>query len=687
MAEVNFRGLPRWCLVLLLGSAAGWAQVTADRIPQVIVLGSRFSDPIDEDAPIGAQIISAEQIRRVGATNVTEAIKKLGGVHARVNFFGTPDEPLDLRGFGITGDQNTLILLDGIRLSENELVSARLAGIPIESVERIEIQRGSGTVLYGGGATAGAINIVTKAIRTGERHGDLVVGGGSWNTTDLRAGASIAGENVGLTFNTNRFDSQNYRQNNGVRQSNVSGSMRAFNDLGEIGLRFGTERQFARLPGFLFESEMRADRRQTFSPRDYSDTDANNYVAFARTRFGPVELALDAYQRDRVTRSYVPGRPFGGVFFDFFIRTGVRQSGYSPRLKSEFKLADIVNSIVVGHDAARWHYRSVSNFVANDAVLESAQFDAFNGTDERGSQKNAAWYFKNESRIGDSLRLSVGARRESVRMNAEQPFSSFFGQNYRYSLDKYANAHELGASYTFSSRWNAYLHGGHSYRLANVDENRGRTTPLDVQTSRDLTFGIRYRDGSWAIEAKGFRHILENEIGFVSAAIIPPFGQNINLAPTVRSGVELDGHWRPLKGLKISGAYQYVDARFRAGTMNGIEVAGNQVPLVPRHRASLRAAWLLDASQTLSAGFRYVGEQVLDNDWTNQVASGRRLPGYGLADLRFAFTKARIEWAASVDNLFDKRNVSYGGVLVRTGSLFLYPDPTRTWRLSAALRF
>ena len=32
---------------------------------------------------------------------------------------GNPDQSVDLRGFGVTGDQNTLVLVDGQRLSEN----------------------------------------------------------------------------------------------------------------------------------------------------------------------------------------------------------------------------------------------------------------------------------------------------------------------------------------------------------------------------------------------------------------------------------------------------------------------------------------------------------------------------------------------------------------------------------------
>ena len=77
-----------------------------------------------------------------------------------------------MRGFGIFGDQNTLVLLDGQRISENEQASVNWSAIPLSAIERIEIMRGSGAVLYGGGATGGTINIITKA--AAEKHQDRV---------------------------------------------------------------------------------------------------------------------------------------------------------------------------------------------------------------------------------------------------------------------------------------------------------------------------------------------------------------------------------------------------------------------------------------------------------------------------------------------------------------------------------
>src|SRR5204863_203351 len=129
-------------------------------------------------------VITADDLRKSASSSLPEILAQFGLVHIRDNS-GTPNQQVDLRGFGITGDQNTLILVDGLRISENELTSAQLNAIALESIERIEIVRGSGAVLYGGGATGGTLTL-----------------GGAWNVDrhDLAADLSYRNKNASALF-------------------------------------------------------------------------------------------------------------------------------------------------------------------------------------------------------------------------------------------------------------------------------------------------------------------------------------------------------------------------------------------------------------------------------------------------------------------------------------------------------
>src|SRR5207253_7825986 len=123
---------------------------------------TRFPDQ-SQSLPFGVSVITSTEIERSGATTINEALMRVLGVVGRQDLVGGGEYSIDLRGFGGTADNNQVVIVDGLRLSEADLGGTRLAGIPIESVERIEVIRGSGAVLYGEGATGGVIIVTTKS--------------------------------------------------------------------------------------------------------------------------------------------------------------------------------------------------------------------------------------------------------------------------------------------------------------------------------------------------------------------------------------------------------------------------------------------------------------------------------------------------------------------------------------------
>jgi len=168
-------------LRLIAGLLAGFCICICYAQDQSIVItATRFPDS-KRDLPVGVTVITADDIRKSASSNLGDILAQFGLLQIR-DLAGTQNPQLDLRGFGVTGDQNTLVLLDGLRLSEADLESAQLSAIPLESIERIEIVRGSGAVLYGAGATGGTINIITRRSRAGEARGDALVRAGGFGT-------------------------------------------------------------------------------------------------------------------------------------------------------------------------------------------------------------------------------------------------------------------------------------------------------------------------------------------------------------------------------------------------------------------------------------------------------------------------------------------------------------------------
>ncbi len=109
-------------------------------------------------------VIEKEEIKNSPANSIADILNFTSGVN--INQQGPEDVQAEVSVGGGTFEQ-TLILIDGIKVNDPQTAHHNL-NIPIqlEDIERIEILKGPGTRLYGAGAFAGVINIITKKEET-----------------------------------------------------------------------------------------------------------------------------------------------------------------------------------------------------------------------------------------------------------------------------------------------------------------------------------------------------------------------------------------------------------------------------------------------------------------------------------------------------------------------------------------
>ncbi len=618
----------------------------------VLVTATRFQSAATE-APIAAQVITAEDIRNSSATTVSEVLNKVGGVHTRINSLGVPDAQLDLRGFGMTGDQNTLVLVNGQRISENELATARLSAIPLNSIERIEILRGSGAVLYGGGATGGTINIITRSPLKDGVTGNVMALAGSHKLRDLRGGIQVGGAAWGLNLNAQHFESENYRVNNEAQQNAVNGELRFGSRDAFVALGFSADDQKSRLPGARTEAQLVSDPRGATTPDDYANSRSELLSLRGEKRLGEVTLALDIGHRDKNTRSVL----FGGAPTE----RKVNVNTISPRLLWKTRLSGMDNRLTFGLDWSDWSY--------TDNVF---------GRDEAGKQRNRAVYFRDEMSFATGTRLSFGARREHVDQQQTEVSIPLPTISAKHQL----SAHELALQQDFGAGYSAYGRLGRSFRNANVDENRCWAAPctlLKPQRSSDREIGMQWDGKGASFRAGLFDMEIDDELHFNALTFT-----NMNLAPTQRRGLELEGMLALGKTVDLTARYTRTQARFRSGIYNGVDVAGHDVPLVPKNRISLNLGWQAAAATRLTFHVSHVGSQRYDNDQANRF---REMPDYTVADVKLSHDLGAWRFALGINNLFDKAYYSYGIVNGANTSFNAYPDMRRNGYVSAEYRF
>ncbi len=121
-------------------------------------------------------VITQEDIRRSGATNIPDLLRMVPGVDvARVDH---STWAVSIRGFNDVYANKVLVLIDGRSVYQPVYsgVFWYAQEMPLENIERIEVIRGPGGTVWGANAMNGVINIITKSAK--DTPGGLIVAGG-----------------------------------------------------------------------------------------------------------------------------------------------------------------------------------------------------------------------------------------------------------------------------------------------------------------------------------------------------------------------------------------------------------------------------------------------------------------------------------------------------------------------------
>ncbi|MFT3856077.1 MAG: TonB-dependent receptor [Aquabacterium sp.] len=136
-------------------------------------------------APAVATVITAEDIRALGATDLDEVLETVPGIHVSRNVQGY--NPLFvIRGIYSEFNPQTLVLQNGVPMTMMFIGNRGniWGGLPLDNVARIEVIRGPGSALYGADAYSGVVNIITKsAAEIDGSEGGVRVG--AFNTWDV----------------------------------------------------------------------------------------------------------------------------------------------------------------------------------------------------------------------------------------------------------------------------------------------------------------------------------------------------------------------------------------------------------------------------------------------------------------------------------------------------------------------
>lgn len=187
--------------IILLNTLLTFFSLThASETLNPIVVGNSIS-PIDiHTSPASIEVLTSSDIETRGFADMQELLNSISSINITSNGGIGQTTSIFTRG---TESNHTKIILDGVELNPGTLALAPIQNISIDSIDKIEIIKGSSSALHGARTIGGIINIKTK-----ENSNSIKISTGSWstNTTSLSQNYDLNG--FKMNINANRKESK-----------------------------------------------------------------------------------------------------------------------------------------------------------------------------------------------------------------------------------------------------------------------------------------------------------------------------------------------------------------------------------------------------------------------------------------------------------------------------------------------
>lgn len=618
----------------------------ARRLEEIVVTASRSETPLRE-VPANVSVITREEMKELGVTTVAEAFFREPGVFVNSQLNNPKYTDIDIRGYGDGAGRNTLFLIDGRRVTNIDLSGTDLAQVPVEMIERIEVYRGPGTVLYGDNAVAGVVNIILRKGEGGPKIATSVTTG-SYNLLNPRV--SLSGQAGALSYFavTSSYESEGYRHNNDLRMKDAFTNL-SFDGIRNMTVRLkaGHHRDQYGLPGNLSFRQLNSllyDRKDTDEPFNRAATEDNFVDLGADIKVTEdLVLALEGSYRNRHNSSHFEGT---GWFLDSMGK--METLSFSPRVTFGRPVFGFKNRLIVGFD-----YYSYPTSGSNDY--------GFTHDTTTINRKDAGFYADNTIRLTENLLFDIGYRTQKTSYTFDYYNYTGLIAPFEATTHDKKDAFRSSFTYLFSKDGKVFLSYGKGFRFPVTQElfNAWNSLsfpprpPIDpditAQTTKEWDLGVKWEPHKRISgEVTFFLSRSDNELFYNDLDFT-----NQNYGKTERRGIEARVGWIIVPGLRLDGTYSWVDARFREGRFRG-----KDIPLVPAQKLSglLSYSYKEVMVKLIST---YTGDRYMVNDLENRF---RKLPGATVFDAHIRYGIGNLALSLAVKNLTGKKYDSYGAV-------------------------
>jgi iron complex outermembrane receptor protein len=606
----------------------------------------------DTKATYASEIYTYEDILKSGATTIYDFLGQNTSLTVVPSSGNQLNQIIEMRGFGLNqGYRSLVITVDGRRLNNIDLSPQNLSSVPLGNIERIEITKGSGSVIYGDSAMAGTIQIYTRNATQTNITG--TVGNYGRYTTSINTGASLNKFEISAFADTYEQAGFSDKDPSGKR---IEGSRYYY----KAKLKYkptNTKKFFIELENA--GSDIRYQNAMTLGVFDQnpgantntSDTPTNYQEALTKSRrinlggtikFGDhIETTLTYFNEDRETIIFNPIRYKTDIF-----------EGNITLNKGPLKF-------ITGFQ--RWTGRRELNTTGGFGNGNAKK-------DNIGIYGQAFYDFKTTT-------ISLGARQEWVGYTFNDSPESYNLQSF-----------DIGINKSINDQLSVFSNYNYAFQTANTDSLFNSTGEfngfLKPAKSSTINIGLNHRTKNNKLKLTVYGSKLRNEI-FLNP-LLGSFGTNTTIDKSTKYGLEIQNKHTINKSISAVINYAYtraiVDEELSSDLCYVDNCKGNDVPGVSAHNLTFGLHYNPNQNSKFILTQKYRSEQFAHNDWRNIFT--QKQEAYITTDLAYQYRYKNIEFRARVDNLFERAH----GIWVSDNNITPY-NYTRNWSLGANIAF
>jgi iron complex outermembrane receptor protein len=616
-------------------------------------------------APAIATVITADEIRNMGARNLLDVLKMVPGFGISINEFN--GMMVEVRGIRTGTSEKILVMIDGHSLNRNINGSAlyRVAGtLPLENVRQVEVIRGPGSALYGNSAFVATINIIT---RTPEEISGLELKGGGGSFDSIKGnfvGGSAINDKLAVAGSLDHFRSSGPELK--IEADTLSGTPYSMAP-GTTDLRERQTDAFLKVGyGDLSLRGHYLTKRQGMNvgivsalTDKSSETKIDNYwgelayqLHLASDLSANLKLTYDYYEQDPNMKIYPNG--FRGLFPEGMIgKPVVKDRTLGGELQVDWDVFT-GNHLIAGvsfEGLQQYDVRQLANFdPLTGAPLGSVQEVA--NWNKNGDRQIFATYLQDEWQLPAQVNLTAGLRYDHY---------SDFGDTVN---------PRVGMFWNFMENLDLKLLYGQAFRaptfqeLYNINNSAVVGNP-DLKPERIQTYeaGLAWRlNRFFAANANYFLSIIKDQIGWIPSTTAGKPAVNTNLNKSETQGVEVSANGAIGDNCHWQLSYAYQDPRDTS--------TDQRLPFVPSQRALGSVNYALSKYVNLHTDVHWTGARSRP-----QGDIRPKMPHYATVDVTMTLKNLykSLELQVAVHNLLDESyydlDTSVGAVnMAKTGA-------------------